>query len=101
MDIPMSEGTEVKAPCDGKVVYCGNSGGYGNTVVIKMDNGKECRFAHLDKILCKEGDAVKSGETLCLSGNTGRSTGPHLHVEIKDGDNNLNPLSFFSEAKNM
>lgn len=87
LDIAVPEGTPVKAAAAGKVVKTGNEpGGAGNYVVVDHGGGYQTKYFHLSKIDVKEGQTVEAGEEIAKSGNTGRSTGPHLHFEIiKDG----------------
>ncbi|MBZ9560169.1 MULTISPECIES: peptidoglycan DD-metalloendopeptidase family protein [unclassified Modicisalibacter] len=82
-DFAMPRGTPVRAPADGRVVKAAyQRGGAGNYLVIRQDNGYKTRYMHLSKTLVKEGQRIHMGEKIALSGNTGRSTGPHLHYEI-------------------
>jgi hypothetical protein len=88
IDFGSKMGTPVKAAVAGTVIKAntGDNGGYGNLVTIKSQDGTETRYAHLSNIGVKEGQQVKAGDIIGNSGNTGRSTGPHLHFEIiKDG----------------
>lgn len=85
-DIHLTTGDPIYAAFDGKVRVVrevGKAGGYGNLIVIRHANGLETYYAHLSKHLVKEGDLVKAGETIGLGGSTGRSTGPHLHFEVR------------------
>ncbi len=83
LDIAIPTGTPVKTTMDGKVVYAGwNNQGYGNLVIV--ENGAyRTYYAHLSEIPVKIGDKVSAGSVIGLSGNTGNSTGPHLHYEIR------------------
>lgn len=85
-------GTAVKASCAGVVTSAGWSSGYGYCVRIKHPDGRETRYAHLSKILVKTGQSVKQGEKIALSGNTGRSTGPHVHFEILINGTQVDPF---------
>jgi murein DD-endopeptidase MepM/ murein hydrolase activator NlpD len=71
--------------------------GYGNLVVIEHEFGYQSYYGHLSTIKVKLGDYVKTGELIAFSGNTGRSTGPHLHFEIKKNGNSLNPAIFIKK----
>lgn len=85
-DIKLNIGDTVVAAFDGKVRVVrevGKAGGYGNLIVLRHPNGLETYYAHLSKHLVKEGDLVMAGEIIGLGGNTGRSTGPHLHFEVR------------------
>jgi murein DD-endopeptidase MepM/ murein hydrolase activator NlpD len=79
---------------DGKVVYAGwNNQGYGNLVIVQ--NGQyRTYFAHLSKFKVKAGDTIQAGSEVALSGNTGNSTGPHLHYEVRRNGTQLNPSKF-------
>lgn len=86
IDIAMPEGTPVVSAAPGKVVFSGFSSGYGNCVIIEHDNGLTSLYAHNSLNLVKTGDVVDKHKVLALSGSSGRSTGPHLHFEVrKDG----------------
>ena len=86
IDIAMPEGSHVKAAREGKVVFSGLLFGYGNTVIVDHGNGLTSLYAHNSLNLVKTGDVVDKNSILSLSGSSGRSTGPHLHFEVrKDG----------------
>ncbi|MEV0963931.1 M23 family metallopeptidase [Streptomyces sp. NPDC049910] len=101
-DFAVPVGTPVKAVSSGVVVKAGPNGGgdgsaYGNAVVIKHANGKYSQYAHLSKINVDVGQTVNTGKLIALSGNTGNSSGPHLHFEIRTTPNYgsaLNPANF-------
>ena len=76
-------GTAVVASCGGTVTRAGWASGYGYVVYIQHEGGRETRYAHLSRVLVSVGEQVEQGERIALSGNTGRSTGPHLHFEIR------------------
>lgn len=85
-DIPLTVGDTIRAAFDGKVRVVrtvGNAGGYGNLMVIRHPNGLETYYAHLSGFIANENELVKAGEPIALGGNTGRSTGPHLHFEVR------------------
>ena len=89
-DIGVSTGTKVHSLCDGEIVAAGFYGGYGNRVEVKQSDGSTVIYAHLSKSdYYNVGDKVQAGDTIALSGNTGNSTGPHLHLEIHDKDGYL------------
>ena len=94
LDIAASTGTQIKAADGGKVVYAGYRGAYGNLVEIDHGNGYKTRYAHCSKILVKPGDKVYKGQHIANIGNTGRSTGPHLHLEILKNGTNQNPSNY-------
>ncbi|WP_043429897.1 M23 family metallopeptidase [Cystobacter fuscus] len=97
MDIAAPHGKPVDAPSDGTVVFAGLEGGYGNVIVIDHGYGIKTRFGHLSKILVKAGDRVKRGVQIANVGNTGRSTGPHLHYEVRVNGIPQNPRKFILE----
>ena len=89
-------GTAVVASSGGVVQRAGWGSGYGYVVYISHADGKETRYGHLSKILVKPGDRVSQGQKIALSGNTGRSTGPHIHFEILVNGTAVNPLSILN-----
>lgn len=94
IDWAIPTGTAVMAARGGKVVRAGWGSGYGYVVYIQHDDGAVTRYGHLSKILCKSGQSVKQGEKIALSGNTGVSTGAHLHFEILINGAQVNPLKY-------
>ena len=96
LDIKVERGDTIRAAFDGKVRYCSyQRRGYGHYVVIRHPNGLETLYAHLTKRLVGENEVVKAGDPIGLGGNTGRSTGPHLHFETRLLGKALNPALFF------
>ncbi|MBP6989697.1 M23 family metallopeptidase [Candidatus Shapirobacteria bacterium] len=96
IDIANASNPAVVAAATGSVVLAGwNAGGYGNCVVVDHGNGFQTLYAHLlnNSIVVKAGDKVSQGQKLGTMGSTGRSTGTHLHFEIKSGNGKLNPLT--------
>ncbi len=89
-------GTTVMASCGGTVTRAGWLGSYGYCVFIKHPDGRETRYAHLSKILVSVGQSVSQGQRIALSGNTGASTGPHVHFEIRIGGSAVNPLKYLN-----
>jgi murein DD-endopeptidase MepM/ murein hydrolase activator NlpD len=83
IDLAVPEGTPVRAAMAGVVSFAGWEGGFGLLVVLDHQNGYETYYAHLSRILVRVGQRVSAGETIALSGNTGLSTGPHLHFEVR------------------
>lgn len=83
IDIAVPEGTPVRAAAAGVVTFSGWEEGFGLLVVIDHGNGYESYYGHLSKLLVSAGQTVAQGETIALSGNTGLSTGPHLHFEVR------------------
>jgi murein DD-endopeptidase MepM/ murein hydrolase activator NlpD len=83
-DFAVPVGTPVKSVASGTVVTAGWGGAYGNNIVIRHANGKYSQYAHLSKFNAKVGERVSAGEVIARSGNTGNSSGPHLHFEIRN-----------------
>lgn len=100
LDILTDIGSPVFAPGNGKIVYVGPRGGYGFTVEIEHGFGYKTVYAHLSKSLVKEGQSVKRGERIALTGNSGLSTGPHLHYEVHYNGVPQDPINFFFEDFN-
>lgn len=99
VDFRASHGSTVQAAAPGRVVRAGRQGGYGRTVEILHSNGYSTRYAHLSAIFVKEGDSVKAGAPVGRVGSTGRSTGPHLHYEVRSGEEPVDPARFLRLAK--
>ncbi|MFJ4880647.1 M23 family metallopeptidase [Streptomyces sp. NPDC088745] len=101
-DFAVPVGTKVKAAAAGVVVKAGRNGGgdgpaYGNAIVVKHARGTYSQYAHLSRIQAKVGQRVGAGQQIALSGNTGNSSGPHLHFEIRTTPNYgsaVNPVAF-------
>jgi len=96
-DLAADIGTPIYAPADGVVVYAGKKRFYGNFMLIRHGMGFETAYGHLHSIKVKTGDYVKKGDLVALCGNTGRSTGPHLHYEIRYLSKWLDPEPFMKE----
>lgn len=94
LDFPASTGTPILAAADGIVSATEQTPDYGNIVKINHGSGLETRYAHASKILVKAGERVTKGQQVALVGNTGRSTGPHLHYEIRLNGNPLDPRQY-------
>jgi len=94
MDIDGERGDEVFAPANGVVTEAGWKGGYGNMVEVDHGNGLKTRYGHLSKIDVNIGDPVSRGQVMAFVGSTGRSTGPHLHYELRLNDRPINPRRF-------
>ena len=94
VDIAVSIGTPVHSGIKGKVTFAGRKGNYGNLVEIEGNDGIKVRYAHLNSIDVVTGQKVSDGEKVAETGNTGMSTGPHLHYEIIIDENPVNPLNF-------
>lgn len=94
VDWAVATGTPVYASNAGTVRVAGWVSGYGYAVYLKHDDGRETRYGHCSKVLVKVGQRVSQGERIALSGNTGRSTGPHLHFEIRINGTAVDPLKY-------
>jgi murein DD-endopeptidase MepM/ murein hydrolase activator NlpD len=94
LDICSKMDSPIEAPADGVVAGIEFDDGHGRILVIKHGYGLVTRYAHLDKALVKKGQTVKRGQEIALLGNTGRSTGPHLHYEVRLNGVPVNPLRY-------
>lgn len=94
IDIAAKIGDPIGAALDGMVVEAGYNNIYGNTIMINHGNGIETVYGHSSKLLVKVGDEVKKGDIIALAGSTGRSTGPHIHFELRNNGIALNPISY-------
>ena len=94
VDLAVPTGTVVASAADGVVIQSGWNGGYGISIYVDHGNGIISRYGHLSQAYAQVGREVKQGETIGLSGNTGNSTGPHLHFEIRIGDVAVNPANY-------
>ncbi|MBP2634450.1 MAG: envC 2 [Firmicutes bacterium] len=94
IDIANSMGTPIFATADGEVVLSGWSGGYGNIVQINHGKGIETIYGHNSRVIVSAGQAVKKGQVIAYLGSTGRSTGPHLHYEIRVNGTAVDPIRF-------
>jgi murein DD-endopeptidase MepM/ murein hydrolase activator NlpD len=97
MDIATPHGQVIYTPSDGSVVFLGTEGGYGKVLVIDHGYGVKTRYGHLSEIHVRLGDRVRRGEKVASVGNTGRSTGPHLHYEVRVNGIPENPRKFILE----
>lgn len=95
IDIAVPEGTPVMPAAGGKVVYSGYAAGYGNCVIIEHDNGLTSLYAHNSVNYVKAGEVVDANKVIALSGSTGRSTGPHLHFEVRKKGSPIDPMGLF------
>lgn len=101
IDMAGSMGSPVYATADGTVVHAGWENGYGNLIRIKHDFGIETRYGHLSKVRVTVGQKVSRGERIGDMGNTGRSTGTHLHYEVRTNGTAVNPMTFIKAANNV
>jgi murein DD-endopeptidase MepM/ murein hydrolase activator NlpD len=92
IDIVAPKGTPVKAPADGIITYAGLDPSLGTMLVLDHGYGVITRYGHLNANLVREGQRVKRGDSIATVGSSGRSTGPHLHYEIRINDVSINPL---------
>ncbi len=99
LDISTRRREPVLATASGTVIKSGWAGDYGKAVEIDHGNGFRTVYGHLDAMLVREGQKVSRGERVGLVGSTGRSTGPHLHYEVRQGDRLLNPLEYILDSK--
>jgi murein DD-endopeptidase MepM/ murein hydrolase activator NlpD len=99
IDIALPVGTPVKAADGGTVKFSGRYGDYGNLVIIDHGDGYETYYGHNKNLLVSKGDKVYKGQTIALSGETGRATGPHLHFEVRRFGVPANPLKFLDDLK--
>lgn len=100
IDINLNKGDAVVSAFDGMVRIAHVKGAYGNVVIIRHYNGLETVYAHLSKIKVKPGQVVLSGQLIGLGGSTGRSSGPHLHFEVRFKGQAINPSSIISFTEN-
>ncbi|MCD6020164.1 MAG: peptidase [Bacteroidetes bacterium] len=100
IDINLNKGDAIVAAFDGMVRIAHAKGAYGNVIIIRHYNGLETVYAHLSKIKVKPGQVVMAGQLIGLGGSTGRSSGPHLHFEVRFKGQALNPSSIISFADN-
>jgi len=94
VDLVAPLGSGIRATAPGRVVFAGKRDGYGRTIEIDHGQGITTRFAHLSKVLVEDGQHVERGQKIGTLGNSGRSSGPHLHYEIRSWDQTLNPIKF-------
>lgn len=101
IDFAGSTGTPIVAGGEGVVSFTGRQSGYGNTIEIEHSSGFMTRYAHLSRIRVSEGERVSRGELIGDMGNTGRSTGPHLHYEVHRNGTAVNPATFIRAGRNV
>jgi len=99
IDFRALSGTPVYASHDGTVLYSGSRiGGYGNLIVLKHPSGISTVYAHNSRLFVRKGHQVRRGQRIALSGTTGKSTGPHLHFEVRAGLKAVDPLRFMGTS---
>lgn len=101
LDFPAPKGTTVLSAGHGKVVFVGQRSGYGNVVEIDHGNGLLTRYGHLSAFLVDEGQVVDTGTPIAKVGSTGRSTGPHLHFEVRRDDRTIDPQKFLGAGRRL
>lgn len=101
LDFAAPKGTTVISAGKGVVSFVGTRSGYGNVVEVTHASGLITRYAHLSGFLSEEGQAVNTGTPIAKVGSTGRSTGPHLHFEVRKGDSAINPKAFLEAGKRL
>lgn len=101
LDFAAASGTSVFSAGRGIVTFVGTSSGYGKMVEVTHDDGLVTRYAHLSGFLSEQGQRVNTGTPIAKVGSTGRSTGPHLHFEVRKGDNAINPKAFLDAGRRL
>jgi murein DD-endopeptidase MepM/ murein hydrolase activator NlpD len=101
IDLIQEYGASIKATGTGKVIHAGPMGGYGNMVEIDHGNGLTTRYGHMSAVLVEEGQDVKAGDELGRIGSTGRSTGPHLHYEVRQDGEPVDPTKFLHAGEGL
>lgn len=96
LDIAVAYGSDVRCAAAGTVIFAGQKGGYGNCVIVSHGNGLATLYGHLSQLLVVANDKVKVGQVIAKSGNSGRSTGPHLHYEVHKNNTPVNPKLFLN-----
>lgn len=96
LDIAVDFGTPVSATADGLIIYAAPHAGYGNLVIVYHSNGVTTRYGHLSRITVEAGQRVKRGEQVGHAGSTGRSTGTHVHYEIRENDQPVDPATYMA-----
>jgi murein DD-endopeptidase MepM/ murein hydrolase activator NlpD len=97
LDISTPHGHPILTPSDGTVVFNGTEGGYGKVLVVDHGYGVKTRYGHLSETFVRIGERVARGQKIAAVGNTGRSTGPHLHYEVRVNGIPENPRKFILE----
>jgi murein DD-endopeptidase MepM/ murein hydrolase activator NlpD len=94
IDIAAPEGTTVTAAADGTVLFAGEQSGYGSIVILKHAGDLVTLCAHASAVLVRDGQSVRRGQPIARVGQTGKTTGPHLHFEVREGTRPRNPLLY-------
>jgi murein DD-endopeptidase MepM/ murein hydrolase activator NlpD len=98
IDIAVPLGTSVASAAAGVVKFAGRDGDYGNLVIVEHADGRTTRYGHLSKILVSGGEQIDAGQEIALSGSTGKSTGPHLHFEVREDGQVVNPIKILANV---
>jgi murein DD-endopeptidase MepM/ murein hydrolase activator NlpD len=101
LDFRAPYGAPIHAAADGTVSFVGTKSGYGNVVEVSHGNGMITRYAHMSRFASRVGQDVKAGDVIGRIGNSGRSTGPHLHFEVRINGNAVNPRPFLESAPDV
>lgn len=99
LDIAAPMGTKIASLLPGVVTFSGWKGGYGNMVIVDHGNGLESRYGHATKTMVREGDRVGAGQSIATVGSTGRSTGPHLHFEVRREGRPIDPMPILDNQR--
>jgi murein DD-endopeptidase MepM/ murein hydrolase activator NlpD len=99
LDMSGPAGTKIFSTADGKVSSAGYNGAYGNAVDIDHGYGVSTRYGHMSRILVKEGQEVHKGDLIGIQGSTGRSTGPHVHYEVRYRGQAMDPKNFLDAGR--
>jgi murein DD-endopeptidase MepM/ murein hydrolase activator NlpD len=99
LDIAVDFGTPVSSTADGLVIFAAPHAGYGNLVILYHSNGITTRYGHLSRITVEPGQRVKRGDQIGHAGSTGRSTGPHVHYEVRENDQPLDPARYIGQPR--
>lgn len=97
IDIAASYGENIKASANGKVIFSGTNGNYGKCIIINHGNGITTLYGHASSLLVKEGQTVKKGDVIAKVGSTGKSTGPHLHFEVRINGTPDDPIKYLDK----
>lgn len=101
IDIPARKGSHILAADSGKVIFEGKMRGYGNVIVVKHDGGYHTVYAHNKRHHVKKGQRVGQGEVIAQVGNSGRSSGPHLHFEIRKNNKVRDPANYLHKVQKI
>mgnify|MGYP000858389862 FL=1 len=97
IDIAADYGSDINAAAEGTVITAGTLAGYGKAVIVSHGNGLTTLYGHISSAIAKEGQKVKKGQLIARVGSTGRSTGPHLHFEVRINDTPVDPLKYLDK----